>query len=151
VLTLRTGTSSIDSRDISSKLTQARGNRDPIRGLFLRCTITANILVMHRTTPLSLALASQLERIKYWDLGVGQGEFNHPFMYSSTVLVLEYHWDKCWSAIMCAFLGEDGGTWIFVGCVIQGKVPSGNVVSLEGWLLRLDDIAFWVNVEVCVF
>jgi len=39
---------------------------------------------------------------------------------------------------------------ILVGCVIQGKVPSGNVESLEGWLLRLDNIAFGVNVEVCV-
>lgn len=59
-----------------------------------------------------------------------------------TGTVLEYR-DKCWSAIMCSVLGEDGGTCIFVRCVIQGKVPSGNVESLEGWLLLLDDIAFW--------
>lgn len=31
----------------------------------------------------------------------------------------------------------------FCGMCDPGKVPSGNVESLEGWLLRLDDIAFW--------
>ena len=124
VLTLRTGTSSIDSRDISSKLTQARGNRDLIRGLFLRCTIATDILVVRHTTPLSLALASLFEYqvLRRWRLG-------RVNLTICLCVALEYR-DKCWSAIMCSVLGEDGGTCIFVGCVIQEKYRAETLSSI---------------------
>ena len=52
---------------------------------------------------------------------------------------------------MCSVLGEDGGTCIFVGCVIQEKYRAETLrawrAGFSGWMILL----FGVNVGVCVF